>query len=230
MAEQNAPEQADRWDALDQALIELNEGAMVLEELDGFIAGLLVCPELISPGEWFARAVGLSEGQPSPFADLDHANDVLALVMDYYNNIVLTLVDHPEDYSPLLSVDPNGGDVIWELWIEGFAAAVELRPESWDSILNGGGEAAAAMTAMMTLIEAACCDPPNWDACEMLGKTAPQTIVNSVVILHEHRLAHQKTSGTAYQPNPFAGAPKVGRNDPCPCGSGKKFKRCCGLN
>ena len=22
-------------------------------------------------------------------------------------------------------------------------------------------------------------------------------------------------------------APKVGRNDPCPCGSGKKFKNCC---
>ncbi|HLN64543.1 MAG TPA: SEC-C metal-binding domain-containing protein [Symbiobacteriaceae bacterium] len=26
--------------------------------------------------------------------------------------------------------------------------------------------------------------------------------------------------------NPFAG--KVGRNDPCPCGSGKKYKKCCG--
>ncbi|WP_256476707.1 SEC-C metal-binding domain-containing protein [Bradyrhizobium sp. 186] len=24
--------------------------------------------------------------------------------------------------------------------------------------------------------------------------------------------------------NPFR---KVGRNDPCPCGSGKKFKKCC---
>jgi SEC-C motif-containing protein len=23
---------------------------------------------------------------------------------------------------------------------------------------------------------------------------------------------------------------KPGRNDPCPCGSGKKYKRCCGLN
>ena len=22
--------------------------------------------------------------------------------------------------------------------------------------------------------------------------------------------------------------PKIGRNDPCPCGSGKKYKRCCG--
>jgi uncharacterized protein len=23
--------------------------------------------------------------------------------------------------------------------------------------------------------------------------------------------------------------PKIGRNDPCPCGSGKKLKKCCGL-
>jgi SEC-C motif/Protein of unknown function (DUF1186) len=27
---------------------------------------------------------------------------------------------------------------------------------------------------------------------------------------------------------PFRAAPKTGRNDPCPCGSGKKFKKCCG--
>ncbi|WP_083839452.1 SEC-C metal-binding domain-containing protein [Methylophaga frappieri] len=24
--------------------------------------------------------------------------------------------------------------------------------------------------------------------------------------------------------------PKIGRNDPCPCGSEKKFKKCCGKN
>jgi SEC-C motif-containing protein len=29
-------------------------------------------------------------------------------------------------------------------------------------------------------------------------------------------------------PAPIKSAPKVGRNDPCPCGSGKKFKHCCG--
>ena len=23
---------------------------------------------------------------------------------------------------------------------------------------------------------------------------------------------------------------KIGRNDPCPCGSGKKYKKCCGVN
>ena len=27
---------------------------------------------------------------------------------------------------------------------------------------------------------------------------------------------------------PVRAGPKVGRNDPCPCGSGKKYKKCCG--
>ena len=32
-------------------------------------------------------------------------------------------------------------------------------------------------------------------------------------------------------PQPYVReAPKIGRNDPCPCGSGKKYKRCCGRN
>jgi preprotein translocase subunit SecA len=33
------------------------------------------------------------------------------------------------------------------------------------------------------------------------------------------------SSGTS---EPFRAPPKVGRNDPCPCGSGKKYKKCCG--
>ncbi|MCX7712603.1 MAG: preprotein translocase subunit SecA [Chthoniobacterales bacterium] len=31
-------------------------------------------------------------------------------------------------------------------------------------------------------------------------------------------------------PQPRTSQPKVGRNDPCPCGSGKKYKHCCGKN
>ena len=30
------------------------------------------------------------------------------------------------------------------------------------------------------------------------------------------------------QGGPVSRPPKVGRNDPCPCGSGKKYKKCCG--
>ena len=29
---------------------------------------------------------------------------------------------------------------------------------------------------------------------------------------------------------PFKSAPRPGRNDPCPCGSGRKYKQCCGRN
>jgi hypothetical protein len=35
-----------------------------------------------------------------------------------------------------------------------------------------------------------------------------------------------KSAGDGRQP--AQPAPKVGRNDPCPCGSGKKYKKCCG--
>lgn len=35
--------------------------------------------------------------------------------------------------------------------------------------------------------------------------------------------------GKIFGPKPVhRDAPKVGRNDPCPCGSGKKYKKCCG--
>jgi preprotein translocase subunit SecA len=33
---------------------------------------------------------------------------------------------------------------------------------------------------------------------------------------------------TKEKPKPKRTGPKVGRNDPCPCGSGKKYKNCCG--
>ena len=125
-------EQIMSHDVLDQALLALDEGAMVLEELDGFVAGLLVCPQAIPPGEWFARAMGVSPTRPSPFADLDHANRVLGLVMEYYNAVVMTLAREPERYQPRAPVDERNGDVIWELWIEGFAAAADLRPEAWE--------------------------------------------------------------------------------------------------
>ena len=38
----------------------------------------------------------------------------------------------------------------------------------------------------------------------------------------------QDTFGELLAPTAMRSAPKVGRNDPCPCGSGLKYKRCCG--
>jgi len=40
-----------------------------------------------------------------------------------------------------------------------------------------------------------------------------------------------ETSMASETPKPFVRpGRKIGRNDPCPCGSGKKYKKCCGAN
>ena len=46
----------------------------------------------------------------------------------------------------------------------------------------------------------------------------------------ETRAAASAAQGERQRPQPIKAAPRVGRNDPCPCGSGKKFKNCHGRN
>ena len=43
-------------------------------------------------------------------------------------------------------------------------------------------------------------------------------------------LAGQRTAPGEFRDSSasYVAPPKVGRNEPCPCGSGKKFKKCCG--
>ena len=43
-------------------------------------------------------------------------------------------------------------------------------------------------------------------------------------------LQYQTGPAQAEAPKPVRAGAKVGRNDPCPCGSGKKYKKCHGAN
>ena len=64
-----------------------------------------------------------------------------------------------------------------------------------------------------------------------LNLEAPDLIPNCVAaILHHSRpeLAGQMPANLTSQP--FKSTPRPGRNDPCPCGSGRKFKHCHGKN
>jgi preprotein translocase subunit SecA len=45
--------------------------------------------------------------------------------------------------------------------------------------------------------------------------------------MRQKRIAWGYRSGYV-KPNPIRVGDKIGRNDPCPCGSGKKYKKCCG--
>lgn len=58
------------------------------------------------------------------------------------------------------------------------------------------------------------------------GKTTFSFRIPSVECIDFVDQARQKPSGVV--PQISQPLPKVGRNDPCPCGSGKKYKKCCG--
>lgn len=223
-----------RLKQLEKELLALGEEAMLLEELDGLIAGLLVCPDLVKPGEWLRLVWSRDSVDPEPaFDDLDHVNRVLALIMEHYNGVARTLMEAPDRYSPLFAVDERNGDVLWELWIEGFEKVVELRPLAWQRLLDTDAATAAAMRGLMMLVDVARGDHrgPSTER-DVLVAAAPDNIARWVVTLNAWRLDNYNPLqgvGPIPQP-PFASTRKVGRNDPCPCGSGKKYKRCCGLN
>lgn len=219
-----------RLKQLDEELLALGEETMLLEELDGFIAGLLVCPELIKPGDWLPIVWNRDRADQQPvFEDLDHVNRVLGLVMEHYNDVARTLMENPDRYSPLFAIDKRNDDVLWELWIEGFEKAVALRPAAWKAFLDADGDTVAAMSGMLMLAAIARRDEEVKDH-DTASATAPDRIADWVVNLNEWRLANYQPTQSIDPRGGSASRKKVGRNDPCPCGSGKKYKKCCGLN
>ena len=66
--------------------------AMTLEELDGYVGALIVCPEIIPPSEWLPGVWG-GEGV---FANADEANEIIGAVMGHYNRMAQVLADDPE--------------------------------------------------------------------------------------------------------------------------------------
>ena len=219
-----------RLKQLDEELLALGEETMLLEELDGFIAGLLVCPELIKPGDWLPIVWNRDSADQQPvFEDLDHVNRVLGLVMEHYNDVARTLMENPDRYSPLFAIDKRNDDVLWELWIEGFEKAVALRPAAWKTFLDADGDTVAAMSGMLMLAAIARRDEEVKDH-DTASATAPDKIADWVVNLNEWRLANYQPMQSIDPRGGSASRKKVGRNDPCPCGSGKKYKKCCGLN
>lgn len=196
-----------------------SDETMLLSELDGYLAGVVVCPELMMPSEWLD---GIWGGEGPIFASEGEAQEILDAVMAHYNDVIRHL-GRPGKYAPILEKDTDGG-ILWAMWASGFARATALRPEAWaDFSFSEDQEVRRAMALFRKLGELA--DLPGDQFTEtdnILDEAAHALIPEHLETLHAARLAMH---GVAT----LSGAPQktVGRNDPCPCGSGKKFKKCC---
>lgn len=211
---------------LDDALAALPlDEPMLLTELDGFLTGILVSPELIMPAEWLQSIWGSDDSGYAPFDDPVDVQWFADAVQARYNEVARDL-DRGK-FQPIFDVDGRNGDLLWDLWIDGFSQAMELRPAAWASLgASGDADLELAMSRISTLIAIAR-NESDLDSMEInaVEDQAPSTIIDGVVHLHAAR-----RRATGFQAIPAAGsrAAKVGRNDPCPCGSGRKSKRCCG--
>jgi len=199
----------------------LADDVMLLSELDRFLAGVAVCPELILPSEWTPAIWG--ESGPV-FDNEQQATEVLGLIMEQYNDVIRQL--DRGALCPLYDVDPSG-EVFWEIWIEGFRTAMQMRPQAWiDLAHDDDADIQRALFVLGRLGELATLSTQEREPIEIdetLEDGAPDLIPTHVEILHRAR----KAKDSAHAPARSGLGSKIGRNDPCPCGSGKKFKKCC---
>jgi uncharacterized protein len=217
--------------------------AMNIEELDGFFAALVVGPELVMPREYLPVVLGRGGGEDdadaeedAAFENLEEANAILSLLMRHWNTIVYA-VEKDEVYLPLIlekEADDDSGLPEGHRWARGFMRGVGMRRESWAELIANEDEVGAILPIALLAgeVDEAFLDRP-------LDEERATELLNHVAAgLHRMqkffapvRLANARLR-SGEDPGPEAplrrSAAKVGRNEPCPCGSGKKFKQCCG--
>jgi uncharacterized protein len=208
--------------------------AMSALELDGYLTGVIVTPQAapIRPGAWTA---GLWGADDPVFADEAQINAVFGAVMIHYNTLLRDIdrslkrleADRLVDYQPLFLRDGDkpAHDAV-RAWGRGFWKAMELAPETWSRLAEDERTKVilAPFAGFFDLGDVAPHEVPV-DIDDRLDEDA--ALIPRMILLLR-KLARIREA--AASPAPLPRRAKVGRNDPCPCGSGKKYKRCCGAS
>ncbi|MDV7272079.1 UPF0149 family protein [Thioclava sp. A2] len=171
----------DRLDDLLYALPQENF-PMTLSELDGYLTGILACPEMIPPSEWLPHVWG--ETGEANFPDLESAQETIDAVMGHYNAIAATLSQTPY-LEPIYEVDPNSDETLWEGWVDGYTRALRLRPDAWQALLERADEETqSAMIFLMALQDLADGESNFSDEeIDELDREAPDMIPNCVATI-----------------------------------------------
>jgi uncharacterized protein len=224
-------------------LLEPYEDAFILDELHGFLYGISITPAMIPPSEWLPVVFG---GEFPVFEPKSDANIIMGMLIEAYNQFVGGfhdgLLEFPFDYNEIKEDD----SLRIEDWCRGLSQGMRIRGHLW--VPNEEPEEMDEMQdeimSCIAIIEA-CSDPEDADKffnhkhstdpkvkeagidedelIMMLFGNLPMA-VNSLTECGAKMAAENQNIATPEQPIRLI---KIGRNEPCPCGSGKKFKKCC---
>jgi len=144
----------------------------------------------------------------------------------------LPLVAYP-DFDPAGSEGPpdldDTGFLVGALWAHGFRVGCDLRAEAWDQRVADWEGLDEALFDIDNLTLGLGDDPADEDPDEPLPTLAQRLQVVQAIPALLHTLYRVAQSQGEPSVEPFRReSPKTGRNDPCPCGSGRKDKHCHG--
>ena len=195
----------------------LDEGVLDIPELDGFLTAIVSGPVVLVPSRWLPALWG--DFEPIWINVADHQK-FMALLIQHSNNIAGMLMENPAAFEPLFEerrVEDRWVTIVDE-WCEGYMRAVRLAEEEWQA---GGREIADLLTPIRAFTE-----ETDWYAHAMEDEAEVERLRDSIA--QNVRAIHAKwLAGRSAPQLPARRDRRAGGNDPCPCGSGKKYKRCC---
>lgn len=216
---------------------ELPEGTMSYFELAGFLFAVCCSPDFVPPSEWIP--VIFAEGE-AVYQDIDEAQDALGAIMSLYNHILSGVKRRDISLPPDLIVrDPAienmQPDADLSQWSKGFMNGHSWLCEAWDETLPdeldeelGALEFVLFFFAERKLAEGFIRE--MWQGDQTLDEAAAIVLPvfdESMRSYANLGLSIQETLAEFNMGMGNAGVQVPNRNDPCPCGSGKKFKKCC---
>ena len=212
-------------DRLEQLLISdlFHEEAMPLDMLQGMLCAVASAPDLIPPSRWLIVALGDSPGYGTP----EQAQEILDLVMRFYAQTVQEL-DDGGGITLFVFPDEEGEDDLGT-WCEGYLEGVLLSEADWYE--HGEQEEVEELLFPFMLLsgrmreaaEEAGDSVPSLDEEREMRRQTAGSMGDSVMAVYAYWLDKRISHAPIRRDGP-----KVGRNDPCPCGSGKKYKSCHG--
>lgn len=221
-------------DKLQQILLTstTSNETMLLDNLNGYLTAIAIGPTTLSFDLWFSRIWGPNEEDMPNFASQDEAQYIFNLIMRYFNSIIASLEHDPDSFEPVFDsfISPEGEKCFdGEMWAYGFIEGVNLCQQDWQPLIEDPEGKDAFLPIF--LLGSDEISPEQEKLVETRMQTAALTkyIPESIAFIYRfwqpYRLAMLERT-VAKQAR--RDGVKVGRNDPCSCGSGKKFKKCCG--